>query len=332
MIRKAWRPLALLLAAGLTAGITAGCGTSGSNTSDNGKPVLRMGIFPAFRPLQLVKQMKILEKEGYKVEWTDFLKGAPAESAAMASKSIQFMEGDTPGLEEVYAKSPGLIWYIANGSNNYVSIVANKGSGIKSISDLKGHKVCGVAPGTAPTAVLQIALAKENMTLDDVSGINTTGPSQAAALDNGGCDAATTYQPYASSMLLSGKITLLTTAEKVYGGTWPGGGVAVDPDFAKKHKQAVIDVVKAVDKANKLLAAENEQAYKDLATATKSPLDVVKYGYENKLVTPADVAPDKNVLSGQLKDLIKYDVVKINDPDKWLDGFAHPEFAEDALK
>src|SRR5690242_6152216 len=131
---------------------------------------LSIGMFPALRPLALVRAEHWLEDAGYEVEWHEFVKGIPPESAAMAAGAIDFGEADTSGIEQVAARSPGVMWYIADGASNYVALVARKESGIKSVADLKGRKVGGVTPNTAPTAVLQMALKKANLTLKDVEG------------------------------------------------------------------------------------------------------------------------------------------------------------------
>lgn len=288
---------------------------------------LSIGMFPALRPLALVRAEHWLEDAGYEVEWHEFINGIPPESAAMAAGSIDFGEADTSGIEQVAARSPGVMWYIANGASNYVALVARKESGIKSVADLKGHKVAGVSPNTAPTAVLQMALKQANLTLKDIQGFATSGPTEPAALERGAYDAAITYVPYSAETLTAGTSILVKTASDIYGKTWPGGGVIVRPDFAKAHPDVVVDLLRYVARAEALLKDKPDEAYKALAEGTKTSLENVTYSYKNKLVEPTEILPDKDALKEQAGVLKQYGAIKVPDVSAFIDELVHPEFA-----
>ena len=288
---------------------------------------LSIGVFPALRPLELVRAMHWLEDAGYQVSWHDFLQGIPPEAAAMAAGSIDFGEADTSGIEQVAAHSPGVMWYIADGAMNYVALVARKGSGIKTVADLKGHRVGGVAPNTAPTAVLQLALAQAGLTLHDIQGYNMVGPSQPAALERGAIDAAISYVPYTAEAITSGTSTLITTASKVYGKPWPGGGVVVRPAFAKAHPDVVEAVLRYVVRAENLLRDHPQEAYKALAKATKTSLTNVRFCYTHDLVQPAAVLPNKAAMIAQATVLQKFHVINVPDVTAFINQLVHPEFA-----
>jgi ABC-type nitrate/sulfonate/bicarbonate transport system substrate-binding protein len=292
---------------------------------------IRIGVFPALRPLELVRQERWLEQAGYKVAWTDFLAGIPPEAAAMAAGSIDFGEADSSGIVQVAARSPGVMWYIANGAQNYVSLVARRDSGIRTVADLKGKKVGGVAPNTAPTAVLQMALAKVGLTLRDLQGYNIVGPSQPAALERGAIDAAISYVPHAAETIVAGTSVLITTADEVYGKPWLGGGVIVRPDFARAHKDVVLDVLRMVDRAEKMMREQPEAAWKSLAVVSHSNAESVAYSYRNNLVATAPVIPDKAVMAEQARVLAEYHVITVPDIKTFLDELVHPEFAVEAL-
>ena len=291
---------------------------------------LSIGVFPALRPLELIRSMHWLEDAGYKVSWHDFLQGIPPEAAAMAAGSIDFGEADTSGIEQVAARSPGVMWYIADGAMNYVALVARKDGGIKTVADLKGRKVGGVAPNTAPTAVLELALAKAGLSLKDLQGFNIVGPSQPAALERGAVDAAISYVPYTAEAITSGSSTLITTASEVYGKPWPGGGVIVRPDFAKAHPDVVVDLLRFVVRAEKMLREQPEQAYKALATISKTSLENVTYCYAHKLVQPTNVVPDKDAMVAQAGVLKQFHVINVPDVNAFIGELVHPEFATKA--
>lgn len=298
--------------------------------SSNEKPPLRMGIFPALRPLEIIRAEGYLEKMGYKVNWINFPKYAPAEAAAAAAGAIDFAEADTSGLMQMDAKSPGLYWYIANGSSNYVAIVARKDSKINSIKGLKGKRVGGVILNSAPYAVLRLGLAKAGLTLKDLQPLNIVGPSQAPAMQRNAIQAAVSWVPYDSQMLATGDAKLVTTASQIYGQTWPGGGIVVRPQFAKAHRQAVIDVMKAVIKAEALLRHDPERAYKDFAKMTGTSLSNVKYSYVHGLVGPIDPLPNKKQLENQIGILVKYHVIHVPSASDFTNQLIHPEFMKDA--
>ena len=288
---------------------------------------LSIGLFPALRPLELLRAMHWLEDAGYKVSWHDFLQGIPPEAAAMAAGSIDFGEADTSGIEQVAARSPGVMWYIADGAMNYVGLVARKDSGITTIADLKGRKVGGVAPNTAPTAVLELALAKAGLSLSDIQGYNIVGPSQPAALERGAIDAAISYVPYTAETITSGTGTLITTASDVYGRPWPGGGVIVRPDFAKAHPDVVEDLLRLVVRAEKLLREQPQQAYEALAAGSRTSLQNVAYCYAHGLVQSTAVLPDKAAMVAQATVLKNFHVINVPDVAAFIDELVHPEFA-----
>lgn len=323
-----FHPLAAAVAAAL--GLTAPALAAPANPPPSIRD-LSIGMFPALRPLALIRAAHWLEDDGYKVEWHDFIQGIPPEAAAMAAGSIDFGEADTSGIEQVAARSPGIMWYIGDGAMNYVGLVARKDSGIKTVADLKGRKVGGVAPNTAPTAVLQMALKHAGLTLQDIQGFNTAGPSEPAALERGAFDAAISYVPYTSEMLTTGTGTLVTTASAIYGKPWPGGAIIVRPEFAKAHPEVVVDLLRYVRRAEDLLRTDPEQAYKALADGAKTSLENVKYSYTQGLVQPTTVEPNQQALIEQAGVLKEFGVINVPDVAAFIKDLVHPEFALKAL-
>lgn len=310
----------------LSLGVTLSANVASAQSAPNTR-TLSIGMFPALRPLALVRAEHWLEKDGYKVEWHDFVAGIPPEAAAMAAGSIDFGEADTSGIQQVAAHTPDVMWYIANGATNYVALVARKDSGIKTIADLKGRRVGGVAPNTAPTAVLQLALQKVGLTLHDIHGFNTAGPNEPAALERGAFDAAISYVPYSTETLTAGTAVLMTTASEIYGKPWPGGGIIVRPDFAKAHPDMVVDLLRYAQRANDLLRDHPEEAYRALAKGVDTSLENVRYSYKHGLVEPADLEPDPAALTEQASVLKKFGVINVPDVADFIKNLVHPEFA-----
>ncbi len=311
----------------------AACVAAAGGSARAAGPVkhLSIGLFPALRPMELVRAEHWLEDAGYKVSWHDFLAGIPPEAAAMAAGSIDFGEADTSGIEQVAAHSPGVMWYIADGASNYVALVARKGSGIKSVADLRGRKVAGVAPNTAPTAVLQMALAQAHMTLKDIKGYNTVGPTEPAALARGAVDAAISYVPYSVETLTSGSSVLIATASQIYGKPWPGGGIVVRPAFAKAHPKTVVAVLKMVARAEAMLREHPKQAYAALAKQSKTSLANVTYAYQHDMVAPTPIVPNVAAMVAQASVLQRFHVIHVPDVKAFIASLVHPQYAQQAM-
>ncbi len=307
--------------------LIAGCGGSGAGAGAvHKKGPLNIGLFPALRPLVLVRQQKWLEQEGYEVNWTDFVQGISSEAAAMAAGSIDFAEADTSGIESVAAKNPGLFWYIASGTMNYASLVARPDSGIKSVADLKGKKVGGVVPNTGLAAVLQMMLFQQGLSLKDLQTFNILPEHQPAAMEKGAVDAVITVVPFSTEMVTSKTGVIIQTAEGAYGKTWMAGGIVVRPAFATAHPDDVVAVLRAVKRADDLLRNHPDKAYSALAKGMRTSPENVRYSYEHKLVSPAPVRPDRIQMLAQAQVMKQYGVLNVPDVDKFIQELVHTEF------
>ncbi len=99
----------------------------------------------------------------------------------------------------------GIVGYVGNAyssttSDNTLGIVTRTGSGIKSITDLKGKKVA-VSFGTSGDTYFQAALQKSGMTVNDVVRSNLPPSSLVSALDTGSVDAVVIWEPMFTTAL-----------------------------------------------------------------------------------------------------------------------------------
>ncbi|GAC1587851.1 MAG: aliphatic sulfonate ABC transporter substrate-binding protein [Candidatus Velthaea sp.] len=292
---------------------------------------LSMGVFPALRPLELVRAMGWLEQDGYTVKWTDFLSGMPQEGAAMVSGAIDFAEGDTTGATAVFEKAPGVGWYIASVTGNYVQLVVRKDSGIKTLADLKGKKIATSGNNTAPQVILNTAMKKAGLNPEDVQFFQASGEAQVPLMQKGAVDGAISYVPFSSEMIVNGTGTLLLTADQMYGKSWTGGAEIVRVAFAKEHPEAVLDVLRAMQRAQDMLQKDPAAARKALAKVTNIPLEVIEHSYKQKFVTLLPLTPNIPDITEQLELLHKFGVLK-SEPKALISDFIHPEFAERAFK
>ena len=112
--------------------------------------------------------------------------------------------------------------------------IMTKNPNIQSVKDLKGKKIGG-PKGTILHQVLVAALAKENMTINDVEFINLDIPNALSAMENGSLDAALVAGSGVYTAQNSGS-RILTTGE---GLTKAIIVIAVDGKFLQKYPQTV---------------------------------------------------------------------------------------------
>lgn len=93
----------------------------------------------------------------------------------------------------------GGVWAKAT-DDNMMGIIAAKGSGIKTVADLKGKKI-GTTFGSASDAYLQEALKQIGMGVGDVERVNVQPPSMTSVLETGGVDAIVPWEPFTTRTL-----------------------------------------------------------------------------------------------------------------------------------
>ena len=87
--------------------------------------------------------------------------------------------------------------------NKGMGVVAKAGSGIKSVKDLKGHKV-GIWPGSTQEVVILDRLKAEGMTIKDVQPVRVLFGEMPAALQRGDIDAYVGAEPGPGISLATG--------------------------------------------------------------------------------------------------------------------------------
>ncbi len=76
-------------------------------------------------------------------------------------------------------------------------VVGNKAKGIETIEDLKG-KTVAVSSGTSSEIILEQALARAGMTMDDINTVEMTVDGMTTAMISGQIDAAASWSPIPS--------------------------------------------------------------------------------------------------------------------------------------
>ncbi|CAB3627729.1 ABC transporter substrate-binding protein [Achromobacter pestifer] len=127
--------------------------------------------------------------DGVKVEWLFFKGAGPAVNEALSNRQIDFAyQGDLP---QVVGRANGLKTklLVVSGARNNLYLVAPPASPLKSIDDLRDHKV-SLFRGTNGHLVAINVLAAHGLTERDIKGVNLDSGSAQAALVSNGVDAA----------------------------------------------------------------------------------------------------------------------------------------------
>ena len=329
-------------AATLTAGaVLAACGSSGSNTASGSqatppsaapKPTINVGYFPDISPVALMMQQKTLEKEGYKVTWTEFLKGVPQEAAAMVSGAVDIIWANTSASIAVFQKDPGLAYLIGQSITNDNQVVVPAGSPIANVSQIEGKTISSPGALTAPQLVLDIAMSKAGANPANVNIIQAGGPQQIPVMQQKAVAAAVTYLPFGAQMALNGG-KIIETADQALGAPFPGGGFVASKTFAVAHPAAVVAFLKAANTAENQLKGNTAAYYQNLATFADTTAAAISYSFANKLVAFAPLLPNMTALTkvAQAEEQFGF-VPSGTDLVSFLHSFVNSSFAKQAAK
>jgi len=133
----------------------------------SGEP-LRICTGSSYSMIPIIADQKgLFSQKGLKVEMTSYAIGRDAMEAMLAGKCDVATSADTPVADYGLKRDDlRVITGIAK-SDKLSSVVVMRNSGIRKISDLRGHKVA-VTKGTAPHFFLDLVLNKVMMTENDI--------------------------------------------------------------------------------------------------------------------------------------------------------------------
>jgi sulfonate transport system substrate-binding protein len=298
--------------------------------------VIRLGIQPAPVLCWVVKEKKLLEKRGFKPEWTQFPYAAP-ELEAMAAGSIDLAVMGTLPMVMVALKDADL-WYFYDELGNGSGMVVAASSLIKSAKDLKGKKIAFPGKASQQYGLLMTYLGAAGMQESDVDLIKANVPDMETLLVKKDIDGYLGWAPFTSESVRKGVARTLWTSDdlvKLKGNHWLNAGWAARAGFAKEHPEAVIAMVQALHEATELLHNKPDEVIPIFAKATGLSAEASSYVVKNGYFTyfdPKDTAPAVGPLKAMFELLAKYKVVPDNPGiDQALAKFVHPEFVQKVL-
>ncbi len=225
------------------------------------KPAVQLAVggktLIAYLPLTIAERRGYFEKEGLKVEISDFAGGAKALQAVVggsadiacgAYEHTLFMANKGVALKAIalQANSFGLV----------VGVGREKAASYQSLRDLKGMKIGVTAPGSASAIGLRMLLSKVGLTDNDISIIGIGGgASSVVAVKSNKVDAVANFDPMISILERDGAIKTLidTRLEKdldyLYGGPFPASAFYVTASFAERNPKTTQAFVNAISAA-----------------------------------------------------------------------------------
>jgi taurine transport system substrate-binding protein len=186
-----------------------------------------------------------LEKAtGYKVNWKKFTGGGDV-IRAMASGDIQIGEvGSSPAAA---AASQGMdveVFWILDDIANAEQLVARNGANINTVADLKGKKI-GVPFVSTSHYQLLFALQQAGLGPKDATVLNMRPPEIVAAWERGDIDATFVWNPALSKVKETGTV-IASAGELAKKGRPTFDAIMVKKDWADKHKEFMVKLVKAI--------------------------------------------------------------------------------------
>ena len=249
-------PLAAALAV-----LVGAAAPSAARAQELEKPTVQLAVggktLIAYLPLTIAERRGYFQKEGLKVDISDFQGGAKALQALVggsadivcgAYEHTLFMANKGVAIKAIalQANSFGLV----------VGVGKEKAASYQSLRDLKGMKIGVTAPGSASAIGLRLLLSKAGLTDNDISIIGIGGgASSVVAVKSNKVDAVANFDPMISILERDGAIKTLidTRLEKdldyLYGGPFPASAFYVNASFAERSPKTVQAFANAISAA-----------------------------------------------------------------------------------
>jgi sulfonate transport system substrate-binding protein len=159
---------------------------------------LKLGYQKTNLPV-IAKQLGLIEKalepKGVTVQWVEFQAGPPLVEALNVGAIDVGWTGDAP---PIFGQAAGAaIVYVAALPSNGLgeAIITKTTTGLKTVADLKGHKVA-VAKGTSSNNLLVAALEANGLAWTDITPVYLSPADAAAAFASDNVDAWTIWDPF----------------------------------------------------------------------------------------------------------------------------------------
>jgi NitT/TauT family transport system substrate-binding protein len=247
------------------------------NTMDH-QSMIRVAYHPDLHGAGIVvlaEEKGYFKSEGLKVELIKFLSGPP-EVQALISGDIDI--GYVGAGAQIYTTQGRCKVLTIDSFNLGDAIIARKGRGINTISDLQGKRI-GVSKGTTGEMILNLALEQAGLKPDQVKieCMDVAGAVAAFVADK--IDAISIWAPYTTEIKKrvgrSGIVTLADNSSFVPQYVFLQSWVASDR-FLKRHPDLAVKFMRAWFKANDYRLRHMKETVKLTSRFTQIPEDSLR--------------------------------------------------------
>lgn len=278
-----------------------------------------------------------LEKEfagdpNVKIEWTFFKGAGPAVNEGFANDQLDFAyQGDLPAL---IGRATGLKtrFLLASGARKPLYLAVAKGSGIKTIEDLKGRKIALQRGTNGHLAAIKV-LEAHGLTERDIHVINLDSAGTVAALTSKDIDAA-----FGDTQLInlatkdSADIIYTTKGEDPRFGR--NAGIIGREAFIEAHPEITQRVVDAFVKAAQWSSEEPNRAQLfELWHKSGTPVPILEEYFRNDTLAYRNSPLIDDLLVSQYKEqAVKSKEYGLIRHDVDLNGWFEPKYLDSALE
>jgi ABC transporter, substrate-binding protein, aliphatic sulfonates family len=244
-----------------------------SQASEPAPDALRIGYQKGSVSMVLAKSHQLLEKRypSTKISWVEFPAG-PQMLEALNVGSIDL--GSTGDIPPIFAQAAGadLLYVGAEPPKPKAEVIlVPENSPIKTVADLKGHKVA-FQKGSSSHNLLLRALQQAGLKFTDIQPTYLTPADARAAFQQGNVDAWAIWDPYYSAALLQGGVRVLTDGSEL---KQTGSFYLASRPYAEKNGVFIQGVLDTFTQADALTISQREQSTALLAKTMGLPEAVI---------------------------------------------------------
>ncbi|XTZ37024.1 sulfonate ABC transporter substrate-binding protein [Salmonella enterica] len=248
---------------------------------------VRIGYQKGSVSMVLAKNHQLLEKRypQTNVSWIEFPAG-PQMLEALNVGSIDI--GSTGDIPPIFAQAAGadLVYIGVEPPKPKAEVIlVAQDSPIKTVAELKGHKVA-LQKGSSSHNLLLRALQEAGLTFNDIQPVFLTPADARAAFQQGNVDAWAIWDPYYSAALLQGGVRVLKdgTTLKQTGSFY----LAARP-YAEKNGAFIQGVLDTFSEADALTISQRDESIALLAKSMGLPPLVIETYFTHR--PPTKISP-----------------------------------------
>lgn len=244
-----------------------------SQAAEPAPDALRIGYQKGSISMVLAKSHQLLEKRypNTKISWIEFPAG-PQMLEALNVGSIDL--GSTGDIPPIFAQAAGadLVYVGVEPPKPKAEVIlVPENSPIKTVTDLKGHKVA-FQKGSSSHNLLLRALQQAGLKFTDIQPTFLTPADARAAFQQGDVDAWAIWDPYYSAALLQGGVRVLTDGSEL---KQTGSFYLASRHYAEKNGSFIAGVLNTFSQADALTISQRQQSTELLARTMGLPKAVI---------------------------------------------------------